>query len=303
MEVPMTHYFEGLVTELITPFLDDGAIDHKTLGDIVDFQIESGVTHFFVNGLGGESHEFTPQEKKAVLQTVSSHCKNGEKTMACVFVSTVKEGKDLIDLYRDVPHSALCLTAPPLFPYTDDALYTFTSELLNYAEEPCYIYNCVQMATLYSPDLLEKLAKNHKNLFGYKNATRDMVHYMQCLMRLDSKSFDFLDGCDATIAPAMMMGACGCVSFMGVPFPKETKAICDYALAGENEKAMQAQYDILKLRNILKQSPFNAAYMLAMELSGSPVAKNTRMTPEMTYVSDEVKTLLKETYKQIKEGK
>lgn len=299
----MSHFFEGLVTELITPFHDDGAIDFKTLADLVDFQIQNGVKHFFVNGLGGESHELTLEERRDVLKTVSSRCQNGEKTMACVFVSTVQEGKQLIDLYSGIHYDALCFTAPPLFPYTEESLYTFTSELIKYTDKPCYIYNCVQMATLYSPDLLAKLARDHKNLRGYKNATRDIVHYMQCLMRIDHTTFDFLDGCDATIAPTMMMGGCGCVSFMGVPFPKETKAICDYALAGDYEKAMEAQFKILELRNILKKSPFNAAYMYAQELTGGPLAKNTRMSPEMTKVSDEVKQELIAAYSRQQSSK
>ena len=294
----MSHFFEGLVTELITPFLEDGSVDHQTLAEIVDFQIKNGVRHFFVNGLGGESHELTLEERQEVLRTVSSRCQNGEKTMACVFVSTVAEGKKLMDLYAQEKFDAFCFTAPPLFPYTEEALYTFTSSLLKYTDKPCYIYNCVQMATLYSPDLLARLAKDHANLRGYKNATRDIVHYMQCLMRIDPKTFDFLDGCDATIAPTMMMGGVGCVSFMGVPFPKETKAICDFALNGEHDKAMQAKFKILELRNILKQAPFNAAYMTAMELSGGPVASGTRMTPEMTEVPERIRTLLYETYQR-----
>lgn len=294
----MTHYFEGLVTELITPFLKDGSVDHQTLADIVDFQIQNGVKHFFVNGLGGESHELTLEERQAVLKTVTSRSAGKAKTMACAFVSTIAEGKQLIDLYDQVGYDALCFTAPPLFPYTEEALYTFTSTLIRYTEKPCYIYNCVQMATLYSPDLLARLVKDHKNLRGYKNATRDIVHYMQCLMRIDPTTFDFLDGCDATIAPTMMMGGCGCISFMGVPFPKETKAICDFALAGKQAEAMDAQFKILELRNLLKQAPFNAAYMYAMELTGGPVAQGTRMTPEMTAVSDELKHKIRTAYQQ-----
>jgi len=218
----MSHFFEGLVTEMITPFHDDGAIDFKTLAELVDFQIQNGVKHFFVNGLGGESHELTLEERRDVLKTVSSRCQNGEKTMACVFVSTVQEGKQLIDLYSDIHYDALCFTAPPLFPYTEESLYIFTSELVKYTSKPCYIYNCVQMATLYSPDLLAKLARDHNNLRGYKNATRDIVHYMQCLMRIDHTTFDFLDGCDATIAPTMMMGGCGCVCLLYTsPSPRD----------------------------------------------------------------------------------
>ncbi|EKN69952.1 dihydrodipicolinate synthetase [Neobacillus bataviensis LMG 21833] len=295
----MAHFIEGLVTEIIVSFNDDGSVDYGTTGDLIDFQIKNGVKNFFVNGLGGESHELTFEEQVEIVKTVADRCKGLAKIMACVFVSTVGDGKKLIDMYKGTDIDCLCLTAPPLFPYTDDALYSFTSELINYTDIPCYIYNCVQMGTLYSPETLEKLVKNHKNLYGYKDATRDIVHLMQCMMRIDCEKFDFLGGCDATIAANMILGCCGTVSFMGVPFPKETKEICDYALAGESGKAMEAQFKILKVRNVLKMAPFNAAYMYAQKFTGGPLAKNSRMPVEMLDVKEEVKKKIEKVMEEV----
>jgi dihydrodipicolinate synthase/N-acetylneuraminate lyase len=281
--------FEGLVSELITPFHKDGSIDFPLLGELIDFQLANGVGHFFVNGLGGESHELSFEERVEVLETFVEHCKGKAKLMVCVFVSTVFEGKRLMDMYAGKGADAYCFTAPPLFTYTQEGLYDFTSQLLKYTDLPAYIYNCREMGTQYSPELLERLWKDHSNLRGYKDATRDFIHYVQTLMRIPAKEFEFLAGCDATIAPMMMMGGVGCVSFMGNPFPRETQKICDLAKAGKFEEAMQAQFDLLRLRNILKKSQFNAAYMYASEATGAPYAKHSRMVPDQDYVSDAVK--------------
>jgi len=294
----MSHFFEGLVTELITSYKDDKSVDYQRIGELAEYQVACGVKHLFINGFGGESHMLTLEERARVLETVANKCQGKAKIMACVFVSTVEEGKKLIDLYEGKGYDALCFTAPPFFTYTEDALYDFTSQLLKYTDKPSYIYNCIQMATLYSPDLLAKLRNTHKNLYGYKDATKDIVHFMQCLMRINSEEFDFLGGCDATIAPTIMMGACGTVSFMGNPFPKETKAVCDYALANQMDKAMEIQYRILKMRNLFKQTPFNAGWIYAMQFMGGPKAENTRMTSGMLQISEEI---MAEIRKELKE--
>jgi len=295
----MAHYVEGLMTEIIVSFHDDGSIDYKTTGDLIDFQLQNGAKGFFVNGLGDETHSLTFEERVDVVKTVAERTAGKAKIMACVFVTTVAEGKQLLDMYKGSGCDCICFTAPPFFEYTDEALYTFTSELLNYTDLPCYIYNCREMATLYSPGLLEKLAKNHPNLKGYKDATRDTVHLIQCMMRLNPKEFDFLCGCDGSLVAHMLLGGCGTVSFMAVPFPREVADICDYVMAGEYEKAMEAQYKILKIRNVLKLAPNSAAYMYAQKFTGGPLARNTRMPKEMIEIIPETMEIIDNCMKEI----
>jgi 4-hydroxy-tetrahydrodipicolinate synthase len=284
------HFAKGLITEIIVSFHDDGSIDHGTTGDLIDFQLEQGAAGFFVNGLGDEVYSLTFEERVSVLRTVADRCKGYDvRIMACIFVTTVAEGKKLMDLHEGIGHDCFCFTAPPLFEFTDEALFRFTSDLMQYTDLPCYIYNCREMATLYSPDLLHRIAKANVNFQGYKDATRDTVHLLQCMMRLDPERYDFLCGCDGSLVAHMLIGGCGTVSFMGVPFPKETRAICDLVLEGRHAEAMEAQYRLLRIRNVLKLAPNSAAYMYAQRFTGGPLARNTRMPAEMISVDEDVK--------------
>ena len=80
----------------------------------------------------------------------------------------------------------------PFFKHTQKALYDYTSELINHVDKPVYIYNCVQMGTLYEPDTLKKLVDNHPNLRGFKDASVDILNFIQCTLRIDKDNFDFL---------------------------------------------------------------------------------------------------------------
>jgi 4-hydroxy-tetrahydrodipicolinate synthase len=289
-----------MFTELITPFNEDGSIDYDMMAGLVDFQVDNGVTNFFVNGLGAECHCLSNDEKMKLLEIVRRQAGPDATLMACSFEGSLMQNKELLQLYMDSGLcDCYCITAPPYFRHTTEALYDWAEQLISYCDKPCYIYNSVQMGTLFDPDTLEKLWKNVQNFRGYKDATTDMIHFMQVLLRIDKESFDFLGGCDATDGLAMLMGAVGCVSFMAVPFPAQMKEIVDYGLAGEAEKCMDAQYRVLKIRNALKKSPFNAAYMYAQNFTGGPVVKRSRMPEHQDYVSDEVKADIDRVMKEL----
>ena len=295
------HYVKGMFTEIITPFNEDSSIDYKMMEELIDFQVNCGVTNFFVNGLGAECHELTLDEKIELLKIVRARGGKDATIMACSFESTINENKKLLDMYSKTGLcDCYCITAPPFFRHTPEALYDWASQLIDYCDKPCYIYNSVQMGTLFDPDTLEKLWRNHSNFRGYKDATIDPVHFLQVMLRIDKDNFDFLGGCDGTDGVAMLLGAVGCVSFMAVSFPKEMKEIVDYGLAGDFEKCMEAQYRVLKIRNAVKRAPFNAAYMYAMNFTGSPVVKRSRMPEHQDYVSEEIKAHVRAVVEELK---
>lgn len=296
----MGHFITGLVTELLTAFHEDGSVDYKMTGDLVDFQLSKGVNNFFVNGLGGECHELTVDEQVNCLKEVYSRTKGNAKIMACAFLHTVADNKRLIDLYEETGAAdCYCITAPPFFHHNQDALYDYAAELIDHAKQPVYIYNSVQMGTLFAPETLAKLWKNHKNFRGYKDATVDPIHFMKTVLLIDKDNFDFLGGCDGLDGVMMTLGAVGCVSFLAVTCPVEMKEMIDYGLAGDYHKCIEAQYKVMRIRNVLKLAPFNAAYMYALKYTGGPVAISTRMVKAQLAVSDEAKAKIDATFKEL----
>jgi 4-hydroxy-tetrahydrodipicolinate synthase len=296
----MGHYFTGVLTEIITPFNEDGSIDYMTAGELIDFQLESGITNFFVNGLGAECHELSTDEKLSLLKVVYEHTKGKAKIMACSFENDLPSNKKLLDLYAETGMcDAFCITAPPFFRHSQKALIDYCGQLIDYAKKPVYIYNCVQMGTLFAPETIATLQKEHTNFRGYKDATVNVVHWIQTSNLCEMDNFDFLGGCDGLDGVYMTLGAVGCVSFMAVPFPKEMKAITDSGLAGDYKNCLDAQRRVMIIRNALKLSPFNAAYMYAQKFTGGPIVLHSRMPADQDFVSDEAKEVIDRTMKEL----
>lgn len=289
----MGHFITGVVVEILTPFNEDGSINYRQVEELITWQMSKGIQNFFINGLAAESQALTTDEKLKLLKTIYGITQGKAKIMACAFENTVALNKELLDLYEETGMAdCYCITAPPFFRHTQEALYDYAAQLIDHVKKPVYIYNCAQMGTLFAPDTLAKLVKEHPNLRGFKDASVDILNFIQCTLRIDPKNFDFLGGCDGLDGVMMLLGAVGCVSFMAVPFPTEMMDIVEAGLAGDTEKCIAAQHKVLRIRNLCKQTPFNAGWIYAMKFGGGPYGMHSRMPKEQDYVSDEVKKQL-----------
>jgi|GEM_PF-517504 len=285
----MNHFVEGVLTEICTPFTAGGAIDVSYLRDMINWQIGCGVRAFFVNGYAGECHELTFEEKFEVLRVVYEESRGRAKIMACSFENDVRANERLIDAYEKTGMAdCYCITAPPFFKFSQAALYDWSAELIDYAKRPVYIYNCVEQAVLFAPDTLARLAFEHPNLRGFKDASTNVVNFQQCVLRIDPESFDFLGGCDGFDGIMVLLGAVGCVSFMAVPFPREMVEIVEKGRAGDWRGCIEAQQKVLRIRNVMKKTPFNAGWNWAMQYGfGRPTI--SRMGAKQDWVPFEVK--------------
>ena len=291
----MGHFIKGVVVEILTPFNEDKTINYKQVEELIAWQMSKGIENFFINGLAAESQALSNEEKIKLLKTIYGVTQGKAKIMACSFENTIEQNKELLDLYEETGLAdCYCIPAPPFFRHTQQALYDYAAELIDYVKKPVYIYNCVQMGTLFAPDTLCKLATEHPNLRGFKDASVDILNFIQCTLRIDPDNFDFLGGCDGLDGVMMLLGAVGCVSFMAVPFPAEMKAIIDAGLAGDDKACIEAQHKVLKIRNLCKQAPFNAAWIYAMKYGGGPSGMHSRMPADQDYVPDDLKRQLDE---------
>ena len=99
--------------------------------------------------------------------------------------------------------------------------------------------------------------------------------------------------------------------------PAEVKALLAYLLSEECQsssafadkdmfpvrrgclkKCMEAQHKVLRIRNLCKQAPFNAAWIYAMKYGGGPVGMHSRMPKDQDFVPEMLKTQLDDLAKE-----
>ena len=62
--------FKGLGIALITPFLEDGSVDYKSLVRLVEYQLANGADFFCILATTGETPTLTAEEKHKIKNTI-----------------------------------------------------------------------------------------------------------------------------------------------------------------------------------------------------------------------------------------
>ncbi len=76
----MSKKLGGVFTALLTPFGADGSVDYKALKKLVRFNLDKGVSGFYVGGSTSEAFLLSSDERKNILETVCEE-NNGEASI------------------------------------------------------------------------------------------------------------------------------------------------------------------------------------------------------------------------------
>jgi N-acetylneuraminate lyase len=64
--------FNGVFTALLTPFDKENRVNEKELEKLVQFNLQKGVTGFYVGGSTAEAFLLSTQERKQIMDVVKS---------------------------------------------------------------------------------------------------------------------------------------------------------------------------------------------------------------------------------------
>lgn len=263
--------FAGVVTEVITPFRENGVLDEGLLREETEFQVKCGINGLFTNGLASECLSMSVGEKENVTRIVCSQVQGRIPVMANITGNHFEECRSLLKASEDAGADAVALTQPLVYSCTQDGIYRFFSDLIREARVPVCIYNAPQTCNTLTPSTVARLLNEHDNVSYYKESTIDVVH-MQNTMRLinHDKAYEFLAGSDASILPVYSLGGKGVISLISAVFPEIVLQLWKEIEEGNASAAREIQEKILVIRETLKTGPFMAGYKYACELAGIP---------------------------------
>lgn len=264
--------FKGAVSEVMTPFNEDGSINYNYLKHWVDTQIDSGISGIFTNALASEALLMTFDELNEVNAAVCSYASNRVPVMTNVTGNVLEESLNIIKVHERAGSDAISLTQPMVYGITQEGLYGWLSTLAHSTDLPVCIYNAPQTGNVISPETIARLFRDCENVVYYKESTIDIVHIQNTIRLIgNDKEYEFLAGSDSTTYLISVLGGLGVISLISSVFPKPIVDLCNKALEKDFEKACKIQFDVLKIRDALKVGPFMSGYKYASELMGVPV--------------------------------
>ncbi|MCB0272064.1 MAG: 4-hydroxy-tetrahydrodipicolinate synthase [Bdellovibrionales bacterium] len=206
-------------TAIITPFLENGAIDFTSLEHLVRMQEKFGNGILFL-GSTGESLNLTNLEKKQVIDWVQNR-EFTVPTMCGVGGFCLDSTLSWIKAINEYKFDAYLLVTPPYAkPGAQGQLAWFT-KLMDVSQKPCVLYNVPgRTACSLHRTALRELAK-HKNLLGIKESSGSIDEFIAYKQTLPNHAV--YCGDDIMMPHFAKEGACGLVSVASNAWPEQVQ--------------------------------------------------------------------------------
>ena len=289
--------FKGAMTALVTPFTEQGSIDEKSLRNLVEFQIKNNIDGIVPCGTTGESPSLDYEEHEKVIEVVIDAANSRVPVIAGTGSNSTKEAIEITKRAADAGTDASLQVCPYYNKPTQEGLYRHFSEIAKAVDIPIIIYN-IQGRTGINLETatLARLAKEHSNIVGVKEASGNIAQMMDVIATLP-KEFDVLSGDDNLTLPLMALGGKGVISVASNIIPKEMHELVEQALNGNFVKAKEIHYRMLPLFKgiFIETNPIPIKAALAMK----GLIKETYRLP-MCEMQPENKEKLRQILKDLK---
>jgi len=271
----MRNNIEGVLTAIVTPFTDDGALHLPGLKRQIQRQLAAG-NGIFCGGTNGEFFVLTEEEKVAVTRTCVEEVAGRAPVVAHIGEistrATIRLGKQVEALGVD----AVSVITPWFVPLTQAELIAHYTTIADALNVPVFLYNIpARTGNTIAHETARALAA-HPNIIGIKDSAgshESLSGFLKAVEDIDG--FDVLNGPDSLIHQGFVEGCSACISGLANVAPNEINAIWARFRAGDIAGSRQAQESVTDLRTRLYSVAFSpAAVKKALQVMGEEVGES-----------------------------
>jgi len=240
------------------PLDENSQINEAELRRFVSWLIEKGVHGLYPNGSTGEFTRFTPAERRRIVHIVSEECAGRVPILAGAAEANVKETLFACQAYADMGVRAVAIVAPYYYKLAPESVYAYFAEIARNSPIDLTLYNIPAFASPIDVNTIRRLADGFPRVIGIKDSSGDMSFMMRMIaaIRPNRPDFTFLTGWEAVLIPMLMIGCDGGTHASSNVVPEITRKMYDLYRAGDTAGAMQWQYRILEIFDVMLNPPF-----------------------------------------------
>ena len=223
---------------LVTPMFADGSVDFDSLSRLIEMHIDSGTAAIVSMGTTGESATLDMDEHCEVMRRTVEMAAGRIAIIGGTGSNSTTEAIQLTRCAQQGGVDACLLVAPYYNKPTQEGLYLHHKAIAEAVDIPQILYNVPgRTACDMLPETVARLALV-PNIVGIKEATGSLERLREILSSVPA-DFDLYSGDDATGTEFLLQGGHGVISVTNNVAPKAMAAMCEAALAGDREKAME----------------------------------------------------------------
>ncbi|NBO02270.1 MAG: 4-hydroxy-tetrahydrodipicolinate synthase [Betaproteobacteria bacterium] len=240
----------GSIVALATPMHTDGSVDYPQLRKLIDWHIQEGTDCICVVGTTGESPTVNVEEHCEIIRVSVEQARGRVPIMAGCGANSTSEAIELARFAKGVGAQCQLQVVPYYNRPTQEGLYQHFKTIAEAVELPVVLYNVPGRTVAdMQHDTVLRLAQV-PGIIGIKEATGN-IERAQWLIRDVPAHFSVYSGDDPTAVALMLCGGKGNVSVTANIAPRLMHELCVAALAGNIQRAMQIQFQLMPVHKHL----------------------------------------------------
>ncbi|WP_329224284.1 4-hydroxy-tetrahydrodipicolinate synthase [Streptomyces canus] len=287
----------GSIAPVVTPFTDEGAVDHDSLRSLIRFQLESGSHGISLGGSTGEPSAQTVAERIAAMRTAVEETGDRVPFLPGTGSHKLNETLELTAAAQDLGADAALVITPYYARPTQEALYKWYATVAReFPDLPIVAYNVPSRTAVdIDPETVKRLFTDFDNFVGVKETTKDFEHFSRVLHAC-GRSLLVWSGIELLCLPLLALGGAGFVSAVANLAPTAVARMYELWESGDFDGARDLHYRLHPLVDLLfvETNPAPAKWVLAQQgRIASPHVRPPLITPTAPGLA-RIRTLLAE---------
>ncbi len=285
--------FGRLLTAMVTPFNEAGAVDFHLAARLACYLVEEGSDGIVVCGTTGESPTLSWDEQYQLLETVKNAVDKNVKVLAGTGSNSTSEAIEATIKAAEAGADGALVVAPYYNKPPQEGLEVHFRAVAKAASNlPLMLYNIPsRTGCSISPLTVERLM-NCENIISFKAASGNTNEVTDLRMRCGSK-LAIYSGDDGLLLPMLSVGAVGVVSVASHIVGLRLKKMIDAYFAGQGMLALGHHEELQPLFKALFATTNPIPVKAALELLGWPVgAPRSPLSPLNNKMKEELMTII-----------
>lgn len=240
--------FKGIFTALLTPFDKNYKVNEKELEKLVKFNIENGVTGFYVGGSTAEAFLLSTDERKQIMDVVKDVAPNHTLIAHIGSINEI-EAKELGKHAQNLSYDLVSSVAPFYYKFSFNEIKNYYFRLAEASQLPMLVYHFPAFSGVnMGVDEMSEFLSDDR-FIGIKYTSNDFFTLEQCKTNFPDKIV--YNGFDEMFLAGLSMGADGGIgstyNFMADKFVH----IQNLFKNNHIEEAQQVQKEVNRMITIL----------------------------------------------------
>lgn len=242
----------GSIAPLMTPFTPDGAVDHASLTNLVNWQLAQDTHGISIGGSTGEPSSQTIIERIAAIQTVAKAIGDRVPFMPGTGTEKLGETIELTAAARDAGVDAALIITPYYARPTQEALYVWYKTIAEeFPDLPIVAYNVPSRTAVdIAPETVARLYRDVDNFVGIKETTKDFEHFSR-VIQLCGPDLLVWSGIELLCLPLLALGGVGFLSATANIAPRAHVDLYSAWQTGDLELAREIHFGLHPLVDLL----------------------------------------------------